>query len=130
MTTSAPRKKYHLNGGFPGARDEEEHAARGDRGDEYKPEAREQTESECGAAPLHVKARLDVGLEGVEMMMQASLIYAAQLAKGAVEVRKNDEASRETQNADGVEKNRHRQSNPSSRRRRFSRRSIWPESDS
>ena len=62
-------EKNHFDGGFPGARNEEEHAARGDGGDENEPEARKQAEAESGAAAFHVQARLDVRFERVEVLM-------------------------------------------------------------
>src|SRR5271156_190370 len=77
-------KKYHFDGGFPGAGDEKEHAARGDRGDEDQPEARQEAEAERAAAAFHMEARLDFCFESVEMVMDASGVDAAELAIGAV----------------------------------------------
>ena len=124
------QKKDHLDGRFPGAGDEKEDTASGDGGDENQPEAREHAEGERGAVTVHVEARLDFGFEYVEVVTDAAGVHAAEFAEGAVEVGKDDEADGEGEDARGVEEDGHGYANPRSRRRRFSRRVIWPWSDS
>ena len=61
------KEKNHFDRGFPRAGNKEEHAARGDGGDQDEPETREQAEGQSGAVALHVEARLDFGFKCFEV---------------------------------------------------------------
>ena len=91
ITTSAPRKKHHLDGRFPRAGNKENHAPRGDRGHQNQPQPRQQIEGQRGAPALHLEARLDLRFEGFEVPVNAPRRHAAQLAIDAVEVGENRE---------------------------------------
>ena len=101
------QKKNHLDGGFPSAGDEKEHAASGDGRDQNEPEARQQAEGERSPPAIHVETRLDFCFERFEVIVNASGVHAAEFAECTVEVGKYDKTDRQSQYADAVEKDRH-----------------------
>jgi hypothetical protein len=56
---------------------------------------------------IHVETRLDFGFEGFEMIMDAAGVHAAELAEGTVEVREDDKAEGESEDADSVKEDGH-----------------------
>jgi hypothetical protein len=101
------QKENHLDGRFPSAGDEKEHAASGDCRYQNEPEARQQAEGERSPPAIHVETGLDVRFERLEVIVNAPGVHAAKFAESTVEIGKYDETGRQSQYADAVEKNGH-----------------------
>ena len=72
---------------------------------QHDPQSREQAERQRRARPLHLEARLDLRFESVEVIVNLSPGGVAQLAIHAVEIRRDHESRRQSQHANGIEKN-------------------------